>query len=354
MALQDLRRYAPWIIALVILGLLALIWANRHALTGRWLGEAPQDELLDEEALLHEEDIPGFNSGRAPFGVRVREVPIPYQVMLISALPGEAVPLVVEDPRTPDVRPGTFRAEATGGVLEEGAAGRWTWTAPLEPGLYPIRVEGRGGAVTLQAFVKRPFARGQEVLNGYRIGTYAAEPLRGNPIYTFPQGFIEVTPELLDTPVSPHFTVGQFLAKQASGYPKYLLLDERLLIKLELLLEETNRQGIQTAGFHVMSAFRTPHYNRAIGNTTTYSAHLYGIAADIFVDEAGDNYMDDLNGDGRVDIQDARILYEMAEGIQHEYAYDGLVGGVGIYSSGSGHGPFIHVDVRGESVRWGP
>ena len=38
-----------------------------------------------------------------------------------------------------------------------------------------------------------------------------------------------------DTQVSPHFRVKQFLTKQKSDYPKYLVLDERLIFVLEAI-----------------------------------------------------------------------------------------------------------------------
>ena len=47
-----------------------------------------------------------------------------------------------------------------------------------------------------------------------------------------------------------------------------------------------------------MSGYRTPFYNRSIGNQTRFSRHVYGDAADIYADDDGDGKMDDLDGDG--------------------------------------------------------
>ena len=61
-------------------------------------------------------------------------------------------------------------------------------------------------------------------LNGYRIGTYPATPLKGNPMLPARRrGFIEVTKENQDTKVSPHFTLKQFLCKEDTtrAFPKY-------------------------------------------------------------------------------------------------------------------------------------
>jgi hypothetical protein len=36
-----------------------------------------------------------------------------------------------------------------------------------------------------------------------------------------------------------------------------------------------------------------------------------------------------------------------------EEAYPELIGGLGMYKATRQHGPFIHVDVRGNRARWG-
>ena len=176
--------------------------------------------------------------------------------------------------------------------------------------------------------------------------------MNGNPKYDEPAGFVRVTPETQDVKVSPHFTLGQFLAKQASGWPKYLLLEPALLLKLERVLWAVNEAGVPARSLTVMSGFRTPAYNAAIGNTTVYSRHLYGDAADVFVDEDGDGVMDDLTGDGQVTEADAEWLAGVVEGLADRPWFRPLVGGLGVYGPAPHRGPFVHVDTRGEPVRW--
>src|SRR5262249_42447969 len=97
-----------------------------------------------------------------------------------------------------------------------------------------------------------------------------------------------------------------------SEYPKYLVLDSRLLLVLESILQRANETGYHCPTLEVMSGYRTPYYNRAIGNLTTYSRHLWGDAADIFIDaNPQDGEMDDLNRDGIVDFRDTKVLYNM-------------------------------------------
>jgi len=62
--------------------------------------------------------------------------------------------------------------------------------------------------------------------------------------------------------VSQHFRLKQFLCKQSGGYPKYVVLNEELLQKLEHLLELTKRRGYHAATFYIMSGYRT---RRTIG-----------------------------------------------------------------------------------------
>jgi hypothetical protein len=182
-------------------------------------------------------------------------------------------------------------------------------------------------------------------LNGYRIGAYPAAGRGGDPRYAPPAGFVEVTPEIAAAPVSPHFRLGQFLCKQPGGHPKYVLLQERLVLELESILARVQAAGYEAHTLHVMSGYRTPFYNAAIGNVR-YSMHQWGGAADIFVDGDGDGVMDDLDGDGRSDRGDAARLFELIEA-------GTSAGGLAHYEATAAHGPFVHVDVRGRRARWG-
>lgn len=189
-------------------------------------------------------------------------------------------------------------------------------------------------------------------LNGYRIDSYPSKPLRGLDSYLPPKGFVEVTRDNAQVAVSPNFTLGEFVSKQASSYPKYLVLRSSLLLKLENILASLNQAGHMTDDFVIMSGYRTPFYNRAIGNVQ-YSRHAWGGAADFYIDEApADGIMDDLNKDGRVDRDDARWLASFINDMSQRGAFGPRIGGIGVYGSTSAHGPFVHVDVRGTRARW--
>ena len=188
----------------------------------------------------------------------------------------------------------------------------------------------------------------------YFIGNWPNRGKTPKADYTPPSGFIEVTPENQNTLLSEHFRMRDFLPHdQANVWPKYLVISLKLIDKLELVLNELEKQGINPKGVRVMSGFRTPQYNASGGETSGragLSRHMYGDASDIFIDNDGNGAMDDLNKDGRVDIGDARFILAAVNRV--EAAHPSLIGGCGVYKATSAHGPFTHIDTRGYPARW--
>lgn len=293
----------------------------------------------------------GAPDERGSLRVSVDGETVPFHVFSLFPMP--AAELHIHAAAGPQAGDGVA-ISVSAGRLTATAPGRWVWQAPADQGLARIALvhAASGDRVDLNVFVKTPARHDQTSLKGYRIGRYQPEALRGNPVYARPDGFVEVTEANRQTRVSPHFTLEQFLCKQADGPPRFLLVAPRLLIKLEATLAALHAQGIAADTLFVMSGFRTPWYNRSIGNTTVYSRHLYGDAADIFVDQDNDGLMDDLDGDGVVSRDDAAYLARLVE--QAVAAHEGvpLTGGLGIYGPASHRGPFVHVDVRGYRARW--
>ncbi|GAB5533907.1 MAG: hypothetical protein Rubg2KO_01560 [Rubricoccaceae bacterium] len=332
------RRRGP-----LLLGALALAAVAVAALV---LAQ-PAIEEEPADVFVAEPPPEGFLDGGAGFAVQVRNLAIPYETFAVFALPRDTLQLEAL------FVAGEAELAADGGVPERLGPRTWRWVAPAKPGLTRLRMTAPDGEIlALHAFTLTPFDHTSEALDGYPIGDYPDQPLNGNPVYDEPPGFVRVTPELADVAVSPHFTLGQFLAKQTSGWPKYLALDEDLLLKLERILYAVNEAGVDAQTLSVLSGFRTPAYNAAIGNTTIYSRHLYGDAADVFVDADGDGQMDDVTGDGEVTRADAEWLAAVVDGLADQPWYQPLVGGLGVYGPAPHRGPFIHVDTRGEPVRW--
>src|SRR5262249_44705654 len=161
-------------------------------------------------------------------------------------------------------------------------------------------------------------------------------------IYLQPRGFVEVTKQNEDTKLSPHFTLKQFVCKQgpAAEFPKYVVLHERLPLKLEAVLAAVRQEGFDVETLHVMSGYRTPFYNRAIRDVP-YSMPQWGRAADVFVDRRGRGVMDDLNGDHKVDVGDAHYLYDLVERLLAQPSFRNLEGGMGYYPATPAHPPFV-------------
>lgn len=289
-----------------------------------------------------------FDPGRVGYTATFNGKTVQWEEFAFFVMPEETATLEV-----PLALDQTVRVGVSGGEIEAVSTGRWQWTAPATSGVVTLDVRpARAEPMTFRIFVLTPGEASGGSLNGYRMGKYPAEPLRGNPIYLPPEGYIEVHPSMRNIRVSPHFTLGQFLCKQQPDHwPKYLILRERLVAKLEVILAEVNRRGVRTDSFTVMSGYRTPWYNRAIENGP-YSRHLWGGAADIFIDTSGDGQMDDLNKDGRVDIQDAEWLRRVVDDVHRLPNFQRLIGGVGLYGPRPHRGPFVHVDARGFDARW--
>ena len=292
-----------------------------------------------------------YDPGAAPFPVTVDGEAREFDVSAVFVLPGASIEIVAGHPGAGS---GLGLTAAAGSTIAV-EPGRWTWTAPPSPGLVPIRIERRAGddVVVLNAMVMRPATDMKNgTLAGYRIGAYPSRPLRNLPVYLPPGGFVELTAKTAAARVSPNFTLGQFQCKQAGDYPKAVVLRERLLQQLEFLLRAVRDAGHEVSSLHVMSGYRTPFYNEAIGNVK-YSRHQYGDAADVFVDEdPQDGVMDDLNGDGRVDKADAIWLRDLFDRALARDGAEDLQGGLGAYGTTASHGPFVHVDTRGFRARW--
>jgi uncharacterized protein YcbK (DUF882 family) len=229
--------------------------------------------------------------------------------------------------------------------------------APERAGIWKLSRPAANGSPSAEpqmvVITQVPFSHKSDgLLNGYRMGRYITEGAGRTDVYAPPLGFVEVTRENQDFFVSQNFQLRQFLTKnQPNVWPKYIALDLRLIDKLELVLQELNAMGVRADRMHVMSGFRTPDYNGpGRGGRAALSRHTYGDAADVWVDSDRNGYMDDLNGDGVVDLADAQVMLRAVDRVEAKYPE--LVGGAGLYVATGAHGPYIHIDVRGSHSRW--
>jgi hypothetical protein len=289
----------------------------------------------------------GIAQNSPGFSIKFKEEVSPYRVTGMFLLPGEEVEMevILGSPAA------IYSIEITEGHVEELNSGKWKYTAPETTGLHPVIIknEADGESILINNFVMYPFDSVENHrINGYRIGPY---PPPKSDIYSTPSGLIEITEYNENTFLSPHFQLKDFKCKQGSGFPKYVALNERLLYKLEIIIEQVQDQGYECNGLAVMSGYRTPYYNKAIGNVP-YSRHVFGDAADIYVDENNDGLMDDLNRDGISNKEDVQVLYSIIEGLKENPWYAPFKGGLGIYDRTTVRTAFLHVDLRGTFARW--
>ena len=271
------------------------------------------------------------------------------EVLLKFAMPGREVeyPLAVHgDPAMLSyewIRLGAS-APATGPRVLRGDK----VIAPTAAGFYQLRLV-RGDVrlivdgLTLAVLV--PFERKEGgMLNGYRIGTYLGERLASRRLP--PEGFLEITQADLNLQITKHLKVSDFLTHDSQDvWPKYAAVSPRLLDKLELVIAEISswREGTDVAmklDMDVHSGFRSPDHNRQVRRAARDSQHQYGDAADVTID---------ANGDGRISVMDSKMVGLAVEIV--ELKHPDLVGGLGLYTSRRS-GSYVHIDARGQRVRW--
>jgi hypothetical protein len=222
---------------------------------------------------------------------------------------------------------------------------------PAAPGYYRLAiVRGVDRQIIAEPTVAVMVPFEQKVagrLNGYRIGTYLAERIGRRDR---PDGFLEVRQEDAALRVSTHLRLGDFLTHdgQAEVWPKYVALNPRILDKLELVLARIGAQarlkaagGGQDVAFDVHSGFRTPAHNSGVWNAALDSRHEHGDAADVAID---------ADGDGRITLKDENLVARAVDQVEAEHP--DLVGGLGLYTSGNYHTPYVHIDARGKRSRW--
>jgi hypothetical protein len=273
------------------------------------------------------------------------------QVKVRFSLPGEAVeyPLAVTgDPsaltyqwvRLVDSLPADVTRPLAGTGL----------VAPTQPGFYQLAVtkgESRRLVDGLTLAVMVPFSQKLgNTLNGYRIGMYVAERLRGGRGER-PDGFVEIRPENRDVQLTKHLRVSDFLTHDDQRvWPRYAAVNPRLLDKLELVMNEIEKLRGEGPRVKILidvhSGFRTPLHNHNVEGAARDSRHQYGDAADVTID---------ADGDGKFTRFDSRIVAMAVERV--EQLNPELAGGMGLYLSRRFAVPYVHIDARGQRARWG-
>ncbi len=162
-----------------------------------------------------------FSTGRVGFSVKFKDEISPYRIMGIFVLPGE-------EHRFEAIGSGDsarFEMRAESGFVTRQGPCVWLWKAPVEKGVYPLEIhhQGTGEVMHFTVFVLVPFDELKgEYINGYRIGAYPKNPLKGLSIYK-PRSASSRSPRGIRTRRSPPILFsGNFCASRKADIPSIL------------------------------------------------------------------------------------------------------------------------------------
>ncbi len=272
---------------------------------------------------------------------------IPYQQFSSFKLPGAKLAIEIQN-----AQGGEYRIFLSKELQSTFKAGTYTMTVPAQSGIYPLQVINANNKVVLNLnlFVLTPIDKKKdEYLNGFRIGNYPPALGEGGK-YERPRGFIEIEKGYKDVQLTPHFKLSQFVTSQ-KGNPKYIIIRESLLLKLEYILAEVNKAGVEAKTLGIRQAYLTPHDN-AEKQFAIYSRFIYGDAAQIIIDRDKNGIMDDVNGDGIADMKDARWLFNLIDKLSARADYQTMEGGLAHYRLNKKFGGYVYIDARGNKMRF--
>ena len=257
-----------------------------------------------------------------------------------------------------------------GACQVEGAA--LTWTAPKKSGNYWLRVnlcfrsprpgeknrvDQRLEWVLVCALVGYPGAMIENgFLNGFELGLYPDwREMKRKEYYKPPKYFYYMDSDLPGLFLSEHVHLGDLGYDGRAPFPQYFTLDYNLVKKLEVIHDELEARGLPSRYHYIGGGFISPKSN--LERTSRDSAaselsrHMWGEAIDLIIDDDGDEVIDDLNRDGRIDVRDALFLRELVHKLEDEGKC--TPGGVGVYAPPRNSSIQLHIDVRGYATDWG-
>jgi len=250
-------------------------------------------------------------------------------------------------------------------------SGKVTWRAPTDPGNYRISVKlqvfsgkakkalkGEEKKIEITGLVGFPgFLLKDGFINGFELGEYPDWWEMDNPThYKPPSYFYFLDYDVIGCWISEHIRLGDLGYDGRAPIPQYFALDYELVKKLEVLTDELEARGLPSRYHYIGGGFISPKSNqlRTSKNSTaaSLSRHLWGEAIDFIIDEnPQDEIMDDMNGDGVIDVRDAFFIRDILTEIEESGRCK--PGGIGVYSPPRNSQIQLHVDVRGFSTCWG-
>jgi len=207
---------------------------------------------------------------------------------------------------------------------------------------------------------------GDGVLGNTVIGIYPDElsenapaPVQRNKdAYLPPTDFYEITPETEDKFISKYARLGEFAPETVeTDSNRMAAIDFELLKVWDAFHDDMKELGYDINGPRILRGYVSPQdrmrMQRLGIELAEFTRFQYGDAIAVIYDQNKDYRMDDLNEDGKIDVEDARALSEI---IRDTMSENNLYGGVGVSSSFEGPNhigtPYVHVDLRGWNLNW--
>ncbi|HUT54171.1 MAG TPA: hypothetical protein VM658_12345 [bacterium] len=194
-------------------------------------------------------------------------------------------------------------------------------------------------------------------LNGFELGEYPDWRDKQNPeLYRPPAYFYYLDNDVLGRFISTHLRLGDLGYDGRAPLPQYFTLDYDLVRKLEVIQDELALSGLPSRFQFIGGGFISPKSNklrtRRVSAAADLSRHMWGEAVDFIIDESPrDEIMDDMNGDGVIDVRDALVVRDIITELEQSGRVE--PGGVGVYAPPRNSQIQLHVDVRGFPTRWG-
>jgi len=269
------------------------------------------------------------------------------------------------------------------GIVSWIMGNRLEWVAPAGPGHYKVTCEiqsqrtlrysiGKGEEkrrtlppvnVTATFHFLVPFEfdpEGSGVIEGYPIGIYPRETDKNvksvvaahRDRYHPPKWFVAVTPETRDLRISKHFRLREFVPESPADKTVYFPYNSDLVRALEAIRGELEKSGVRNPRVRIVRGFVSPYeadrLRRQGVRILKWNRYQYGDAVLFIVDRDLDDKMDDINGDGKVDVQDARFLARVVRKVQEKIR---LPGWIGVYARRADKTlpdtPMVGFDLRG-------
>ena len=273
--------------------------------------------------------------------------------------------------------------DAAAGLIKSSASSSVVWEAPQQPGLYKlgltveesftghwasgeeVQSDPVVGKQEILVFVQYPFDRaGSGVIEGYPIGIYPNETAPNVPgivqrhaeNYAPPKWFVKVTQETGRLQLSPHFRLGDFASPGETGKDHFIAVKPELITYLEEVWSAAIHEYGPSARVVILRAYLSPfEWQRLFQKGaayTTFTRFQYGDAAALIIDLNGSGRLGDLNRDGKVDLEDAKVLATLLVKVQDNLKLKGEVLEVAKpIEPDWPETPYVAADLRGERSR---